>query len=112
MYGDGRRVQVPSERLKWFSQEKPVSGLELYDDNEVVGAVGATKAGAGPLNVYADVSKARNRTAWPSRASTPIPNVKLAIDVDRTLRIAGEGGRVVLTASGPAATWSLIPSLA
>ena len=29
-YSGGRRVQVPSERLKWFSQEKSVPGLELY----------------------------------------------------------------------------------
>ena len=28
-YSGGRCVQVPSERLKWFSQEKSVPGLEL-----------------------------------------------------------------------------------
>ena len=52
-YGDGRRIHVPSERLKWFAEEKPIPGLELYDKDEAIGAVGALKAGVGPLNVYA-----------------------------------------------------------
>ena len=30
-YSGGRRVQVPSERLKWLSEEKSVPGLELFD---------------------------------------------------------------------------------
>ena len=110
-YGDGRRVQVPSERLKWFSQEKAAPGLELYQDAEVVGAVGAIKAGAGPLTVYAKYQgQESNHVAFKSVDLDP--NVKLAIDVDRTLRIAGEGGRAVLTASGPRGDVELVPSLA
>jgi hypothetical protein len=110
-YGDGRRVQVPSERLKWSYQEKSVPGLELYRDSEVVGAVGATQAGAGPLNVFATYrGQESNHVAFKSVEADP--NVKLAIDVDRTLRIAGEGGRAVLTASTPRGDVELIPSLA
>ena len=110
-YGDGRRVQVPSERLKWSCQEKSVPGLELYRDSEVVGAVGATKAGAGPLNVFATYrGQESNHVAFKSVAADP--DVKLAINVDRTLRIAGEGGRAVLTASTPRGDVELIPSLA
>ncbi len=110
-YGDGRRVQVPSERLKWSWQEKSVPGLELYRDSEVVGAVGATKAGVGPLNVYATYrGQESNHVAFKSVAADP--DVKLAIDVDRTLRIAGEGGRAVLFASTPRGDVELIPSLA
>ncbi len=110
-YGDGRRVQVPSERLKWFSQEKSVPGLELYRDDAAFGAVGATKAGAGPLDVYATYQgQETNRVAFKSVDLDP--GVKLAIDVDRTLRIAGEGGRAVLTASSPRGDVELIPSLA
>jgi hypothetical protein len=110
-YGDGRRVQVPSERLTWSCQEKSTPGLELYRDSEVVGAVGATKAGAGPLNVYATYrGQESNHVAFKSVDADP--NVKLAIDVDRTLRIAGEGGRAVLIASAPRGDVELIPSLA
>ncbi len=108
-YGDGRRVQVPSERLKW-SSEKPVPGLDLYGDSEVVGAVGATKTGAGPLTVFAKYEgQESNHVAFKSVDLDP--GVKLAIDVDRTLRIAGERGRVVLTASSPRGDVELIPSL-
>jgi hypothetical protein len=110
-FGDGRRVQVPSERLKWFCQEKSVPGLELFRDDVAFGAVGATKAGAGPLNVYATYQgRETNRVAFKSVDLDP--EVKLAIDVDRTLRIAGEGGRAVLTASSPRGDVELIPSLA
>jgi hypothetical protein len=109
-YGDGRRVGIPSERIKWISEEKSSPGLELYSDQEVVGAVGAIKAGAGPLNVYADYQgQESNHVAFRSVAADP--NVKLDIDVDRTLRIAGEGGRVVLTASSPSGDVELVPSL-
>ena len=109
-YAGGRRVQVLSERLKWLSQEKSVPGLELYDKGEAVGAVGATKVGAGPLNVYANYhGQPSNHVAFKSVAADP--NVKLDIDVDRTLRIAGEGGRVMLTASSPAGDVELVPSL-
>ena len=111
-YSGGRRVQIRSERLKWFSQEKSVPGLELYDKNEAAGAgaVGAVKAGAGPLNVYANYhGRESNRVAFKSIEADP--NVKLEIDVDRALRIAGEGGRVVLTASGPSGDVELVPSL-
>jgi hypothetical protein len=109
-YSGGRRVHVRSERLKWASQEKSVPGLELYDRNEVVGAVGAVKAGAGPLNVYATYhGQESNRVTFKSVEADP--NVKLDIDVDRTLRIAGEGGRAVLTAAGPSGDVELVPSL-
>ena len=91
-YSGGRRVQVPSERLKWFSQEKSVPGLELYDKTEAAGAVGALKAGAGPMNVYAKYhGQESNRVAFKSVDADP--TVKLDIDVDRTLRIAGEAGQ-------------------
>ncbi len=103
-------MQVPSERLKWFSQEKSVPGLELYDNREVAGAVGALKAGAGPLNVYANYhGQESNRVTFKSVEADP--NVKLDIDVDRTLRIAGESGRAVLTASSPSGDVELVPSL-
>ncbi len=109
-YSGGRRVQVRSERLKWFSQEKAGPGLELYDKDEFVGAVGALKAGTGPLNVYADYhGQQSNRVMFKSVEADP--NVKLDIDVDRTLRIAGEQGRVVLTASGSGGDVELVPSL-
>jgi hypothetical protein len=110
-YGDGRRVAVPSERLKWFSEEKSAPGLELYTgQDEVVGAVGALKAGAGPLSVYARYGdQESNRVVV--RSVEADPNVKLDIDVDRTLRLAGEQGRVVLTASSPGGDVDLVPSL-
>jgi len=108
-YSGGRRVLVRSERLKWH-QEKAAPGLELYDKSEAVGAVGAVKAGAGPLVVYANYhGQESNRVSFKSVEADP--NVKLDIDVDRTLRIAGEPGRVVLTASGPSGDVELVPSL-
>ena len=109
-YSGGRRVQVPSERMKWLSQEKSVPGLELYDNREAVGAVGALKVGAGPLNVYANYhGQESNRVMFKSVEADP--NVKLDIDVDRTLRIAGESGRAVLTASSLSGDVELVPSL-
>ena len=110
-YSGGRRVHILSERMKWATQEKATPGLELYHDNEIVGAVGATKVGAGPLNVYANYhGQESNRVTFKSVDADP--NVKLAIDTDRTLRLAGEGGRLVLTASSPSGDVELIPSLA
>jgi hypothetical protein len=109
-YGDGRRVAVPSERVKWHTEEKSAPGLELYAADEVFGAVGAIKAGAGPLTVYASYQdQESNRVAF--KSVNPDPNLKLYIDVDRTLRIAGEAGRVVLTASSPSGDVELVPSL-
>ena len=111
-YSGGRRVQVRSERLIWDSQEKKeVPGLELYKKDEYAGAVGALKVGAGPLNVYANYhGQESNRVAF--KTVDRDPNVNLDIDVDRTLRIAGESGRAVLTAYGPSGDVELVPSLA
>jgi hypothetical protein len=117
-YSGGRRVQVRPERMAWASEEaktgKKVEGLELYyHDREfpdLAGAVGATKSGAGPLTVYATYHKTEsNRVVFKSVDADP--TVKLAIEVDRTLRIAGERGLAVLTATNATGDVELVPSL-
>ncbi len=66
-YSGGRCVQVPSERLHWASEEKAVPGLEIYDDR-----IGAVKAGAGPLTVYATYFRREsNRVVFKSVEADP-----------------------------------------
>ena len=104
-YGGARRVQVPAERLKWASEEKAVKGLKLYGDR-----IGAIEVGAGPLNVYATYfGQQSNRVAFKSVAADP--NLRLALDVDRTIRLSGESGQAMLLASSPAGDVELVPEL-
>jgi hypothetical protein len=105
-YTGGRCVQVPAERMRWASEEKALPGLRLYGDR-----IGAIQAGAGPLNVYASYfNRESNRVQFNSIEADP--NVRLAIEVDRDLRLAGEPGLAILSASGPTGDVELVPELA
>jgi hypothetical protein len=105
-YSGGRCVQVPSERLRWASEEKSVPGLKIYNDR-----IGAVKAGAGPLTVYASYFRREsNRVVFKSVEADP--NLKLALELDRMIRLTGEQGQAMLTGSSPAGDVELVPELA
>ena len=105
-YGDGRRVQVPSERLKWSCQEKAVPGLELYRDNEVVGAVGRDEGRRRAAQCLCHVSAARNQTMWPSRASLPIPMSSWRSTSIARSASPAKGAARCSPPARPAATWN------
>jgi len=105
-YTGGRCVQVPAERMRWASEEKALPGLRLYGDR-----IGAIQPGVGPLTVYASYfNRESNRVLFNSIEADP--NVRLAIEVDRDLRLAGEPGLAILSASGPTGDVELVPELA
>jgi len=116
-YSGGRRVQVSSDRLKWESEPKSVAGLELRD-----GRVAAIKAGAGPLAVRATYelrSKrkpnevlCREKSNTAEFRSVEAEPLTLRLEVDRTLRLAGERGYVILAGSGPRGDVELVPEMA
>ncbi|HIQ22245.1 MAG TPA: hypothetical protein EYH34_13555 [Planctomycetes bacterium] len=106
-YPAGHTVGLLPERLQWHSQAAPeaAGGLELRG-----GKVMALKAEAGPLSVWASYSgRQSNRVEF---RSVKAARVRLALDVDRTLRLAGEPGRVILMGSGPRGDVELVPELA
>ena len=105
-YGDGRRVQVPSERLKWSSRGEIGAGAGTVPRRRGRRRRGGDEGRRRAAERLCHVSRTGTPTAWPSRASTPIRTSSWRSTCDRTLRIAGEGGRAVLTASSPAATWN------
>ena len=95
----GRRVRVPAGRMTFDGRRPPdsVPGLELRGNK-----VAALKSGAGPLEVYA---------TYFDRQSPPVvfrsvdaQPVTLRLEVDRSERIVGETGRVILSGTAsPAA---------
>ncbi|MGA2034145.1 MAG: Ig-like domain-containing protein, partial [Thermoguttaceae bacterium] len=105
-YSEGRRVQLPGERLKWSADSKGAApGLELRGDR-----VAALKPSGGPLPVYAAYFRHdSNQVIFKSIDADP--NLKLAVEVDRTLRLAGEKGKAVITASGPGGDVELVPEM-
>jgi len=116
-YSGGRRVQVSSDRLKWESEPKSVAGLELRD-----GRVAALRAGAGPLAVRAtyelrskrkpDEVLCREKSNAAEFRSVEAEPLTLRLEVDRTLRLAGERGNVILMGSGQSGDVELVPEMA
>ena len=107
-YSGGRRVQVLNERLRFGSSAaadaKP--GVELRGDR-----VAALQPDAGPLHVFGSYF---NRNSKPVKFTSTAadPTVKLRLEVDRTIRLAGETGQVSLAASGSKGDVELVPELA
>jgi len=105
-YSGGHRVQVLPGRMD-FDDETPsdaVPGLELRGDR-----VAALKPNAGPLNVFG--SYFGNRSKPVEFKSVEAGPVTLHLDVDRTLRLAGETGRVTLSGTDPKGDVDLVPEL-
>ena len=107
-YAGARRVQILPERLQWDSQPATLDppGLELRGHK-----VAALAEGAGPLNVGAAYfgRASRNRVDVQSVAAE---DVKLRMQLDRTLRLAGEPGTILLDGVGPRGDVELVPELA
>jgi len=107
-YSGGRRVQVLGDRLRFGSSAtadaKP--GLELRGDR-----VAALQPGAGPLLVFGSYFNRKSKPVdFTSTAADP--SVELRLEVDRTIRLAGETGQVSLAASGSKGDVELVPELA
>jgi hypothetical protein len=106
-YSGGRLVAVPGERMKWQTDHAahPAPGLELRGDK-----VAALKAGGGPLPVSATYfDKPSNAVVFKSVAADP--NLTLRLDVDRTIRLAGEPGQLALEATCPRGDVELVPEM-
>ena len=85
---------------------KPAPGIELRGDK-----VAALKAGGGPLPVSAAYfGHNSNRVVFKSVEADP--NLTLRVDVDRTLRLAGEPGQLALAATCPRGDVELVPEMA
>jgi hypothetical protein len=107
-YSGRRVVAVPAQRLTWQIDQslKPAPGIELRGDK-----VAALKAGGGPLSVSATYfGKQSNAVVLKSVAADP--NLTLRVDVDRTIRLAGEPGQLVLAANCPRGDVELVPEMA
>lgn len=107
-YAGGRRVQVLPERLQWESQPGKLDppGLELRGHK-----VAALQEGSGPLSVGASYFgySSLNRVEVQSVAAE---DIKLRMQLDRTLRLAGEPGTILLDGVGPRGDVELVPELA
>ena len=63
------------------------------------------------MSVYASYfNQQSNRVVFKSVEADP--NVRLVLDVDRTIRLSGESGQALLSATGPAGDVELVPELA
>jgi len=107
-YSGGRRVQVLGERLS-FGSDAPADakpGLELRGDR-----VAALQPDAGPLYVFGSYF---NRPSKPVEFTSTAADetVKLRLEVDRKIRLAGETGQVSLAASSAKGDVELVPELA
>ncbi len=106
-YRGGYRVQVAADRVSW--QSDPPSGqtpgLELRGNK-----VAALKAGVGPLAVWGTYLGRHSDHA--TFNSVEAAAVRLKLEADRTIRLAGEPGRVILTGTGPQGDVDLVPELA
>ncbi len=108
-YSGGLHVPVAGERLEWKTAATAAAaapGLELRGDK-----VAALKAGGGPLPVYASYFKRQsNQVVFKSVEADP--KLVLRVDVDRTIRLAGEPGEAVLAATCPRGDVELVPEMA
>ena len=107
-YSGPRLVAVPGQRLKWQTDTavKPAPGIELRGDK-----VAALKAGGGPLSVSATYfGKQSNAVVFKSVEADP--NLTLRLEVDRTIRLAGEPGQLALAATCPRGDVELVPEMA
>ena len=107
-YSGGRLVAVPGERMKWRTDRsaRPAPGLELRGDK-----VAALKAGGGPLPVSASYfDTPSNAVVFKSVPADP--NLVLRLEVDRTIRLAGEPGQLALEATCPRGDVELVPEMA
>jgi len=105
-YEDGLRVHVPPGRVQWQSDSSgSAAGLELRGDRVV-----ALQSGGGPLEVRGSyLGRESDPVVFRSVEAAPIG---LRLDVDRTLRLAGEPGRVMLLGTGPKGDVELAPEMA
>ncbi|NQT36201.1 MAG: hypothetical protein HQ581_01850, partial [Planctomycetes bacterium] len=107
-YEDGRRIGVLPHRVSWHTDPEAEiaaeAGLELRD-----GMVMAMNQPAGPLTVWAAyLGKETNRVEV---TAVERGDVTLRLEVDRTIRLAGEPGQVFLAGSGPHGDVQLIPGI-
>ncbi len=106
-YGDGLRVEVFPDRIRWKTDPAAgkVPGLELRQ-----GRVAALESGSSSLTVWGSYfGRESNRVAL---RAVEAETVELSIEVDRTLRLAGEPGVALLTGTGPRGDVELVPELA
>ncbi|MHC4402905.1 MAG: Ig-like domain-containing protein, partial [Planctomycetota bacterium] len=106
-YRAGYRVQVAGGRVDWHGDpaKGKTPGLELRGNK-----VAALEEGVGPLAVWGTYfGNDSPRTTFKSVAAEP---VELKLDVDRTLRLANEPGRMYLLGTGPRGDVELVPELA
>ena len=107
-YAGGRRVQLLPERLQWEAQPGNLDppGLELRGHK-----VAALQEGSGPLSVGAAYFgyPSVNRVDIQSVAAE---DIQLRMQLDRTLRVAGEPGTILLDGVGPRGDVELVPELA
>ncbi len=94
--------------MKWSADKAPKTapGIERRGDK-----VAALKAGGGPLPVRASYfDKWSNTVVFKSVEADP--NLTLRVEVDRTLRLAGEPGQLTLAATCPRGDVELVPEMA
>ncbi len=106
-YRGGHRVLVSGDRVQWQTDpaDGSVPGLEFR-----AGKVAALEAGAGPLGVWGTyLGQDSDRVTFNSVEAAP---VELKLEVDRTLRLANEPGRLILLGTGPQGDVELVPELA
>ena len=107
-YAGGHRVQILPERLEWEGQPGSLDppGLELRGHK-----VAALQEGSGLLSVGATYFgySSENRVDIQSVAAE---DITLRMQLDRTLRLAGEPGTILLDGVGPRGDVELVPELA
>ncbi|NQU26509.1 MAG: Ig-like domain-containing protein [Candidatus Nealsonbacteria bacterium] len=107
-YNGGRRVQVLPHRLAFDGQlaADGAEGLEVRGNR-----VAALEPGAGPLSVSATYHGTKSKPVT-FKSVEADPTVKLQLEAGRTLRVVGETGQAVLSATCPQGDVELVPELA
>lgn len=107
-YTGRHTVQVPAGRLELHaepSDERTAAALAVRGDK-----VAALSPGGGPLSVHASYLGRKSKpVVFRSVEAGP---VRLRLEVDRALRLAGEPGRVALLGTGPKGDVDLVADLA
>lgn len=105
-YGDGISALVPYTRMQWNTNPLPdeVEGFDF-----VHGKAMALDVGAGPVNIWGNYLGTESNHAELTTAERT--EVTLALEVDRSLRVAGEPGMAILTGKTAQGDVELVPNV-
>ncbi|MDO4573674.1 MAG: hypothetical protein Q4D98_00505 [Planctomycetia bacterium] len=106
VYGDGVSTLVPYTRMEWNTEP---AAAEVAGFGFEKGKAMALDVGAGPVSIWGNYFGTESNRA--ELTTTERTDVTLGIEVDRTLRVAGEPGTAILTGKTVHGDVELVPNV-